>query len=238
MPVLIKNRYMVFSSREDLIELIEKLPLGGTISIEPSDCSLILERSALNAILSEDNFTKTFFVSNLVDTSLKEGSVVYIDFDTIFSAFLNLIINDTKNLDNLLILSPNSEDVEKTMAYACSFFSPYIKLIILDSITTLYYLLESKSPSDANRKIGVYLSLFQSLAKRFDIPIIVTSMIRAKRVRKADLWLTSPTGGRALLKSKVVLKSKKISDQIEIDITKHKNKALINKAFKLPMKLE
>jgi hypothetical protein len=216
---------------------MERLPLGGTISIEPNDCSLILEKSALNVILSEDNFIKTFFVGNVVNNSLKEGSVVYIDFDTILSAFLNLIIHDTKNLDNLLILRPNSEDVGKIMAHACSFFSPYIKLIILDSITTLYYLLDSKAPSDVNRKIGVYLGLFQSLAERFDIPIIVTSMIRAKRVKKAELWLTSPTGGRALLKARIVLKLNKISDHIEINIIKHENKAFINKSFKLPIKL-
>jgi len=229
---------MVFSSRESLIELIEKLPIGGTISIEPSDCSLILEKSALNVILSEDNFIKTFFIGNIVDNSLREGSVVYIDFDTIFSAFLNLIIHDTKDLDNLLILRPDGEDVEKTMAYACSFLSKYIKLIILDSITTLYYLLDSKAPSDVNRKIGVYLSLFQSMAKRFDIPIIVTSMIRAKKVKQAELWLTSPTGGRALLKSKIVLNLNKILDYIEINVIKHENNAFIGKTFKLPIRLE
>ncbi|MCP8308290.1 MAG: hypothetical protein H3Z54_06310 [archaeon] len=229
---------MVFSNRESLIEVMEKLPLGGTISIEPNDCSLILERSALNVILSEDSFIKTLFIANTVDTALKEGSVVYIDFDTIFSAFLNLIIHDTKNLDNLLILRPDIEDVEKNMAYACSLSSPYVKLIILDSITTLYYLLDSKAPSDVNRKISVYLSLLQSLAKRFNMPIIVTSMIRAKRVKQAEPWLTSPTGGRALLKSKTVLKLNKIFDHIEINVIKHENNAFISKTFKLPIRLE
>ncbi|MCP8309204.1 MAG: hypothetical protein H3Z53_10715 [archaeon] len=228
---------MVFPSRESLIELIKKLRLGGSISIEPHDCSLILERSALNVILSEDSFIKTLFIGNTVDNTLKEGSVVYIDFDTIFSAFLNLIIHTTKNLDNLLILRPDGEDVEKTMAYVCSFSSHYIKLMILDSITTLYYLLNSKAPSDVNRKISVYLSLLQSLAKRFDIPIIVTSMIRAKRVKQAEPWLTSPTGGRALLKSKIVLKLNKISNHIEINVIKHESNAFIGKTFKLPIRL-
>ncbi|MCP8315878.1 MAG: hypothetical protein H3Z52_04880 [archaeon] len=229
---------MVFSSHESLIELIKKLPLGVSISIEPNDCPLILERSALNVILSEDNFIKTLFIGNTVDKALKEGSVVYIDFDTIFSAFLNLIIHDNKNLDNLLILRPDIEDVEKTMAYVCSLSSPYVKLIILDSITTLYYLLDSKAPSDVNRKISVYLSLLQSLAKRFDMPIIVTSMIRAKRVKQAEPWLTSPTGGRALLKSKIVFKLNKILNHIEINVIKHENNAFIGKTFKLPIRLE
>jgi hypothetical protein len=62
-------------------------------------------------------------------------------------------------------------------------------------------------------------------------------MIRAKRVKKAELWLTSPTGGRALLKARIVLKLNKISDHIEINIIKHENKAFINKSFKLPIKL-
>ncbi|MGQ9469432.1 MAG: hypothetical protein ACUVTD_06365 [Nitrososphaerales archaeon] len=229
---------MVFSSRKSLIELIKKLPLGGAIPIEPQDCSLILERSALNVILSEDNFIKTLFIANAVDSALKEGSVVYIDFDTIFSAFLNSFIHDNKNLDNLLILRPDGEDVEKTMAYACSLSSSYIKLVILDSITTLYYLLDSKAPSDVNRKISVYLSLLQSLAKRFNMPIIVTSMIRAKKVKQAEPWLTSPTGGRALLKSKIVLKLNKIFDHIEINVIKHENDAFIGKTFKLPIRLE
>jgi RecA/RadA recombinase len=228
---------MVFLSRENFIDLVKKLPLGGTISLEPHDCSLILERSALNVILSEDSFIKTLFIGNVVNFSLKEGSVVYIDLDTILSAFLNLIIYNAEDLDNLLILRSNGEDVEKIMAYACSLFSPYIKLIVIDSVTTLYYLLNSKAPSDVNRKIGVYLSLLQSLANKLNIPVIVTSMIRAKKVKQAKSWFTSPTGGRALLRSKIVLKLNKIFEYIEINIIKHENDAFIGKTIKIPIKL-
>ncbi len=229
---------MIFSSRESLIEMIKRLPLGATMSIEPHDCPLVLERSALNVILSEDSFVKTSFVGDIVEPSLEEGSVIYIDLDTIFSAFLNLIIHSAKNLDNLLIFRPEIGDVGKTMAYVCSLFSPYIKLVILDSITTLYYLLDSKAPSEVNRKIGVYLSLLQSLANKLNIPIIITSLIRAKRVKQAESWLTSPTGGRALLKSKVVLKLSKVFEYIEINVIKHDNDAFVGKTFKVPIGLK
>ncbi|MEM3437677.1 MAG: hypothetical protein QXP55_03970 [Nitrososphaerales archaeon] len=207
------------------------------MSIKPYDCLFILERSTLNVILSEDSFIKTLFISNIVNSSLKEGSVIYIDLDTIFSAFLNLIIEETKYLDNLLILRPNSEDIENIMAYACSLFSPYIKLIVLDSITTLYYLLNSRVPSDVNRKIGVYLSLLQSLANKLNIPVIITSMMRAKKAKQAESWLTSPTGGRTLLRSKIVLKLNKILEHIEINVIKHRNNALIGKTLKIPIRL-
>ncbi|MEM3383168.1 MAG: hypothetical protein QXL52_03070 [Nitrososphaerales archaeon] len=226
---------MIFTNREELIEFLKGSPLGRIISIEPDDCQWMLERSTLNVILSKDNFIKTLFIGNILDSYLKEGSVIYIDFDTIFSAFLNLIIKDTKYLDNLLILKPSDGDSENIMAYACSLFSPYIKLIVLDSITTLYYLLNSRASSDVNRKIGVYLSLLEGLANKLNIPIIVTSMIRAKKFKQTESWLASPTGGRVLLRSNIVLKLDKIFEHIEINVIKHKNDAFIGKTFKIPI---
>ncbi|NWG09408.1 MAG: hypothetical protein HXX80_03710 [Nitrososphaerales archaeon] len=218
---------------------MEKLPWGGTVPIEPQDCPFILEKSSLNVILSEDGFTKTLFAANMVDYALREGSVVYIDLDTIFTAFLNIMIHDSENLDNLLIFQPDEQTVEKTMAQVCSLSSPYLRFIVLDSMTTLYHLFDGKAPSDVNRRMSIYLSLLQSMSERFDIPILVTSMIRARRMRQTGPrpWLTSPTGGRALLRAKIVLKLSKTSSHIDIDVIKH-NGAFIGKTFKLPLRVE
>lgn len=230
---------MVFSSRDGLLEFMGKLPWGGAVLIEPRDCPFILEKSSLNVILSEDGFTKTFFAANIVDYVLGEGTVVYVDLDTIFTAFLNTMIHDSENLDNLLIFQPDEQTVEKTMAQVCSLSSPYLKFIVLDSMTTLYHLFDGKGPSDVNRKVSIYLSLLQSMSKRFDIPVLVTSMMRARRMGQTGPrpWLTSPTGGRALLRAKIVLKLSKTSSHINIDAIKH-NETFIGKTFKLPLRVE
>ncbi|MCP8304831.1 MAG: hypothetical protein H3Z50_05115 [archaeon] len=232
---------MVFSNRESLIKAMEELPISKPLLIEPDDCEFLLGGSALNAILSEDNFVKTFFTANVVRSALREGgSVIYIDLDTIFAAFFDLMVHGSTNLERLFILQPDRETIEKAMVYVCSISSPYVKLIVLDSITTLYHLLDSEAPSDINRKISAYLSLLQGLAKRSKIPIIITSMIRAKKIRKTELksWFTSPTGGRALLKAKTILNLRRTSDHIEINVVKHDDRVFIDRLFELLVKVE
>ncbi|MCP8310475.1 MAG: hypothetical protein L6M37_06420 [Candidatus Methylarchaceae archaeon HK02M1] len=232
---------MVFLNRESLIKAMEELPLSEPLLIEPDDCGFLLEGSALNAILGEDNFVKTFFTANIVMSALREGgSVIYMDFDTIFTAFFDLMVHGSTNLDRLFILQPDRETIEKDMVYVCSISSPYVTLIVLDSITTLYHLLDSEAPSDINRKISVYLSLLQGLAKRSKIPIIITSMIRAKKIKKTELksWFTYPTGGRALLKAKTILNLRRTSGHIEINVVKHDDRIFIDRLFDLLAKVE
>jgi len=232
---------MIFSNRESFIKTMEDVPKNKPLHIEPNDCAFLLSDLTLNVVLDEDNFVKTFFSANIVKSILGEGgSVIYLDLDTIFTAFFDLMVRGARNLERLFILQPNSEMIEKMMIYVCSVSSPYVKLIILDSITTLYHLLNRESSSEINRKISTYLSLLQGLAKRSNIPIIVTSMIRAKKLKKNEYktWFTSPTGGRALLEAKTIIKLTRIHDHIEINVINHYDRVFINRSFELPLKVE
>ena len=233
------KKSMVFSNRSSIIKELEGLPVSKPLVIEPDDCEFIVNSSNLNIIVGEDNFVKTFFVANIVKSTLREGGlVIYVDLDTVFTAFFDLMVHGATNLERLFILTPNSDTIEKVMIYVCSILSPHVKLIVLDSITTFFHLLKDGGPADINRKISVYLNLLRGLARRANRYIIITSMMRAKKTAgtEPESWFPSPTGGRALLGAKTILKSSKTKDDIEINVIKHNERAFIDRSFRLPVK--
>ena len=229
---------MVFLDRDELIKATLESPASKPLFIDPDDFEFLLDTATLNVILGEDNFLKTYLTANVVRSTLgKGGSIIYIDLDTIFTAFYDLMVHGATNLERLYIMQPDNDTIEKTMIHICSITTPFVKLIVLDSISTLYHLINSESPSEINRKISIYLSLLQSLAKWSNIPIIITSMIRSKKIKKTKSWFTSPTGGRALMKAKIVINLIRTSDQIEINVIKHNEGVFIDRLFKLPIKI-
>jgi len=226
--------------REDSYGFIDKDSLKRTFSINEFNCDSLIKASELNIILSNDNFSKSYFNFIVISQILKKGcSVAYMDIDTVFSAFLPHIDLSLPEAGNLILFTSNSSNLEKTIMQLCSIKLPYLGLVVIDSLTILYHVLSKEyNPSILNRKIALYLSLLQNFANRQGIPVIVTSMTRSKiKSKKDQSWFLSPTGDRFFSKLNNVLKLGNIRNNVKINIIRHSNCYLKGKIFLIPIKI-
>lgn len=109
--------------------------------------------------------------------------VIYIDTEKEFSLerVKQMLGNDyVKYLDNFLILNPKSfdeldkqiKDLEKVMG------GGGISLIILDNISRFYRLeFRRKSGKEVNRILANQLTILKELAKKYEIPVLITSQV-------------------------------------------------------------
>jgi hypothetical protein len=226
--------------REDSYGFIDKDSLKRMFFINESNCDSLIKSSELNIILSNDNFSKSYFNLIVISQILKKGgSVAYMDIDTVFSAFLPHIDLSLPEAGNLILFTSNSSNLEKTIIQLCSIKLPYLGLVVIDSLTILYHVLSKEyNPSILNRKIALYLSLLQNFANKQGIPIIVTSMTRSKiKSKKYRSWFLSPTGDRFFSKLNNVLKLDNIRNNVKINIIRHSNSDLNGKIFLIPIKI-
>jgi hypothetical protein len=226
--------------REDSFGFIDKDSQKRSLSINESNCGNLIKASELNIILSDDNFSKSYFNLIVISQILKKGcSVAYMDIDTVFSAFLPHMNLSLPDAGNLILFTSDSSNLEKTILQLCSVKLPYLGLVVIDSLTILYHVLSKEyNPSILNRKIAVYLSLLQNFANRQGIPVIVTSMTRSKiKSKKDQSWFLSPTGDRFFSKLNNVLKLSNIRNNIKINIIRHSNSHLIGKIVLMPIKI-
>jgi hypothetical protein len=174
----------------------------------------LLDSTALNTIIYDDPYAKLCLVSTII-LQLREEQrkkVLYIDFDTVFTAFVKaglipplMIKKRNSSLyssDILRIYIPNQRidldviDVIKHIDEA--------SIVIFDSITSFYSLFyfDLKSSKTVTRELGninhlllIILMLLLKNTRFLKIPLLVTSMIR---FRKDVGWIRMPTSNRFL----------------------------------------
>lgn len=174
----------------------------------------LLDSTALNTIIYDDPYAKLCLVSTII-LQLREEQrkkVLYIDFDTVFTAFVKagllaplMIKKRNSSLyssDILRIYIPNQRidldviDVIKHIDEA--------SIVIFDSITSFYSLFyfDLKSSKTVTRELGninhlllIILMLLLQNTRFSKIPLLVTSMIR---FRKDVGWIRMPTSNRFL----------------------------------------
>lgn len=227
----------MIQSKENFQEILNKNPVGNSLFIDPAFCNFMIKESELNFIISDDNFTKSYFNAHVVSQVLKKGNtVVYLDIDTIFSVFLKKLVPNLINSDNLIIFTPNSNEIEKIIVKLCATNMPYLKLIVIDSLTILYHVLaKGLKSSIVNYRINFYLNLLKKFVTSFQIPIILTGMTRAKKnyFIESKTWLTSTADNKFL--SNVLLKISIKDNYIQINVIKHNNSSLLGKVLLLPI---
>ncbi len=198
-----------------------------------------LVEGGINTVLCLDQSSKTFFTSKVVSSALRKKVVSYIDLDTAFSAYLRSGFIRVQGMENLLLYTPEGKDVERAVIHVCSVRYPTLGLVVFDSVTTFYHLFNDDADfGDLNRRIALYLSMFQSLASRLNVAIVVTSMLRAKRAVRAGVvsWFPSPSGGRALAKrSTMIISLEQTRQQLKINMVKHPRSELLGTFVEEPL---
>ena len=169
--------------------------------------SELLDSRGFNTIIYDDSFAKICLISSIIaeyqnqSANLKRNKIVYLDLDAAFTSYLKAGLIPSEEIlkidhhifqskSNALKIYLPSEDILDAILVDIIKSMNECSLIIFDSINSFYNLFYNKiTPSSDNKlKIGnlsrlLYFVLMMILkhTSYFNIPFLVTSMIRYKR---------------------------------------------------------
>ena len=149
--------------------------------------------NGINTFIFNNNNVKHNFVEHLL-SELKKNRIKYLDLDTSFRAKQKI---NGKNIENIDLIIPKSEDLEESFNYILSNVSNK-ETIIIDSINIISHLFNNKySFSKKNKILGYYLSLINNLSLSVNSKVIIISYWGYKKTKKT--WTNKVPGGRVLL---------------------------------------
>lgn len=151
----------------------------------------LLDSDGTNLLVAEDAIARICFLSNLVG-SVEHGRIVYIDLDTVFTAYaMHGIMMEKGRGVKMDIFIPDRGRFEDLLAGACSSIDADARLVVLDSIHGFYHLYDGVKIFLLNQLLTSYISLLAMHAERYSIPLLVTS------VRKRMMIVEEPNTGKA-----------------------------------------
>lgn len=146
--------------------------------------------------------------------------MVYLDLDTAFTVGLERGFSGLPSSPDLLVATPQGEDLDRYVAQVLSARSP-VGLLVFDSVTSFYHMLKAPGEGfgDLNLKLGVYVALFRELAARGST-VLLTAMVKAKR--GAGGWVPAPAGGEVVRRgSDTILAAELEEGVVSIRVVKH-----------------
>jgi len=161
----------------------------------------------------------------------KQNKIIYIDTEGGFSVdrFKQLIPEDNEKIEeylkNIFLLKPTSfDEQEKSFEQLLKYVkNENISLIVIDSIAMLYRLelgdaiktREDEKIREVNRKLARQLRILNEIARKQNIPIIVTNQVYSQFVKDTDE------------ESENKLKQEKLISMVGGDLLKYWSKCLI-----------
>jgi DNA repair protein RadB len=157
-----------------------------------------------------------------------EKKIIYIDTEGSFSVnrFKQLTEEYESVLKNVIVLKPTDfSEQKKVFEKLNAIISTKIGLVVVDSIAMLYRLElgKSKEAYKVNRELGVQLAGLIQIARKFNIPLILTNQVYSDFDDKTKVNLV---GGDTLRYASKCL--------IELQRTRGGRKAIIRKHRSLP----
>jgi len=118
----------------------------------------------------------------LCANSFKEKKVIYVDTEGSFSLsrFRQLSDNYKEALKNIILLKPTTfQEQKKAFDKLRTLVNKDIGIIIVDSIAMLYRLEmgQTKNVYDVNRQLGMQLSFLTEIARKNNIPVLITNQV-------------------------------------------------------------
>ncbi|MBN1385912.1 DNA repair and recombination protein RadB [Candidatus Woesearchaeota archaeon] len=165
----------------------------------------------------------------MADVVRRGKKAVFIDTEGVSIDRVKQIAPDyQKLLENVLFLKPtNFEEQRNVFERLAKLVSEKIGMIIVDSVSMLYRLEIAKSNDtfNVNRTLGYHLNFLSEIARKKNIPILVTNQVYSDVDGKDQVKLV---GGDILKYSSKCL--------IELQKLKHGRKAILRKHRSLPEK--
>ena len=169
--------------------------------------SELLDSRGFNTIIYDDAFAKICLISSIISeyqnqfANLKHNKIVYLDLDAAFTSYLKAGLIPSEEIlkidhhifqsgSNALKIYLPSEDILDAILVDIIKSMNECSLIIFDSINSFYNLFYNKITPSSNNKLEIgnlsrllYFVLMMILkhTSYFNIPFLVTSMIRYKR---------------------------------------------------------
>jgi DNA repair protein RadB len=210
-----------------MFEIYKKLSSGS----EPLDILLKggFERDVLTTIYGPAGSGKTNIVLCAIANVLKEGKkVIYIDTEGSFSVerMIQIFPEFKTKSENFLFLKPTNFEEQKS-SFETLHRTIYIEkqifdLIVIDSIAMLYRLEigQNQDVYNVNRELGRQLGLLTELARKKQIPILITNQVYADFEKEGVKMV-----GGDLLKysSKCLIELSQLDDVREAKLKKHRS---------------
>jgi len=155
-----------------------------SLNCEPLDELLKggVERGIITNFYGASGTGKTNVCIQAVASCIEQGgNALYIDTEGGFSAerFLQMNGNDEKHLQNLVMMEPTTfEEQKKTFEDIEDIVEQEnIDLVVLDSLVALYRIKLQDEVSESNRELSRQLSVLSKIARRKNLPVIVTNQV-------------------------------------------------------------
>jgi len=167
-------------------------------------------------------------------SAAKEGKVIFIDSEGGFSVerLKQLAKNYKEILEKIFLLKPTTFD-EQTKAFELlnkaiqDDFQNRFKLIIVDTISMLYRVKkEDEDIKELNRKLSYQINLLSQIARKKNMPVIITSQVYSDFEDKNSVKLV---GGD------IIKYSSKCIIELE-NVAQNKKRAILIKHRSLPMR--
>lgn len=197
------------------------------------------EKDCITTVYGPAGSGKTNLCLIAVAASEADKKIIYIDTEGSFSiARLKQITADWETiLKRVIILQPTDfEEQKKVFEKLKNLVNGKISMIILDSVAMLYRLEmgKSKDVQPVNRALGVQLAYLTQIARKQNIPVLVTNQVYADFEEKDKVNMVGgdllkyaskclieiqklKTGRRAILKKHRSIEENKYVDFIIID---------------------
>ena len=188
----------------------------------------IFSTKGLNSLTYNDPYAKLCF--NSMITSCCQKKVIYIDLDTMFSAYAKanlILLENTKYINKTINIYLPTEDGFESILKDVIEDMYDSSIVIFDSINNFYNMYYKKIDvfsgrglNNINHLLSIFLMLLLKHSIYLNVPILATSMIRYKKYRE---WVKSPASKRFLHKKSIVKLNVEMinEDDLSLEIIAH-----------------
>jgi hypothetical protein len=180
----------------------------------------MLSVEGINLLIAEDPYAKTLFISNII-RSMKDSRVIYLDLDTLFTAYIrNNIIKLSNNKVDILFASNKGLEDMIADAYAIADYDANLKLIVFDSLHGFYHIYAGKGKrfiTRLNQLLIFYISLLLNLSKEKGCPLLVTNV----KKRLDDKEHKTNINRYLLSRSSAMLYVKVVDNILSVSVLRH-----------------
>ena len=205
--------------------------------LDPGGMIELLRSGKVNTILSADSYLKTLVTASITSHFLKEGFVVYLDLDTMFTFLLESGEISFSRMERLSVTIPSGDELDDAISNLYSLDNHLPRLIVFDGVFAYYHIQGGLlTPMRLNQKLSLHLALLGKMAERVDATLLLTGAVRRKRRDEAGLihWIPAYSGGRVVKKmSSVILRIDDSVNGVKLTVLKHPDTFLSLKVLNL-----
>ena len=193
-------------------EVINKLLKGG------------IEKDVITTVFGAAGTGKSNFALIATLAAAQRGRVVFIDTESSFSIDrVKQLAPDFKQIiKNITVIKPMEfEEQQKAIRDLREIAKEKIEMVVIDSLTMLYRLERPDDPKEINLELTKQLSILSSIARRNNIPILVTNQVYSSFDKRDEIRMV---GGEILSYwSKCLIRLEKVGSIRKAELAKHRS---------------